>query len=822
MTPRSLLACSLALAPLVSACSRGGGEDTDADTDTSTGASTGTTGEGVKYRATIRRTGYGVAHVLADDVPSATFGQGYAFAQDHVCTLADQIVKVRSERSKYFGPGPGDANLTSDFAYLSLGVVERASAAFAATPEEVRAAIEGYAAGYNKYVRETPSGELPPACAGAPWVREIAALDLVAYYIDLGLLGSGYQLLGYIGTAQPPGSPLKIPARPLADLDLRRRELGSNGWALGKDRSASGAGQVVANPHFPWEGELKLWESHLRVPGELDIYGVGLMGVPGVLIGFNEQIAWTHTFSYGNHFVLYKLDLAPGDPTSYLYDGEPRKMTSRTFEIEVAGQGEVSRTMWYSHYGPMLNVDPLVWSDTLAITYRDANIDNPRLIEQFLGMDRARSLAEFKQVFARVQGIPWVNTMAADRAGNVWYADASAAPRLSEAAIAGWQQKLEDEEFFTSLLYQQGGLVLLDGSDSTYEWVDSGTARAPGLVPFDEAPQLDRDDFVFNANDSYWLANPKAPLTGYSPMHGPEGAPQSPRTRMNALLLSGTGEGSAAGEDGKFTVDELQAAIQGNQSLVADLLVDDLVARCKARRKIEVEGSFVDLGAACTLLAEWDRRYDPASVGAVIFREFLGSFSAAALQDRGVLFNVAFNPKDPIGTPHTLVPPPKTDAVDGVLVGLGKAVRRLYDAGIPLSAPLAQVQRAPRGGVEVGVHGGLGREGVANVVGFDRFKSTLEPGVERGEVLSGETGLTARGYVINFGASFVMAVELTKEGPQGQAFLSYGQSEDPRSRHFRDQTVDLFAKKQWRALLYREEDIAADPALRETVIESDE
>ena len=144
---------------------------------------------------------------------------------------------------------------------------------------------------------------------------------------------------------------------------------------------------------------------------------------------------------------------------------------------------------------------------------------------------------------------------------------------------------------------------------------------------------------------------------------------------------------------------------------------------------------------------------------------------------------------------------------------------RLDAAKVSLSTPLRQVQRAPRGSVEVGVPGGTNREGIANVVGFDPgLNSTLLPKVTRPPVLT-DGGLSERGYVINYGSSFVMAIELTKDGPQGEAFLTYAQSGDERSPHYRDQTIELFAEKKWRKLLFREQDIAADPALVETVIE---
>ena len=783
----------------------------------STGPDTPTTGGGAaKYRATIRRTSHGVAHILADDLGSAGFGQAYAFAQDHACVLADQIVKVRSERALFFGPGAQGEHLDSDFGYLALDVMNRAGAGLEGQPEDVRALIDGYVAGYNQYITDIGRDSVPGTCAGQPWVRTISSVDLFAYYIDLGLLASGNALLGYIATAQPPGSPLVLPGGPLAGLrGPRASGLGSNGWAIGGARSASGAGMVVANPHFPWEGELKLWESHVTVPGELNVYGVGLMGVPGALIGFNDNVGWTHTFSEGQRFTLYQLQLVEGDPTSYLVDGEARKMEAREHTIRVRQAdgtlADQTRTLWSSHHGPMLNIDPFGWTPTIGLTYRDANIDNTQLIRQFFGMNRAGSLAEFKQVYKDVGGIPWVNTMAADRGGETWYIDASATPRLSDDAIAAWLETTE--EGLPGLLYTQG-LVLLDGSTAKNDWLDDPGARSPGVVPFDRFPQLDRDDFVFNANDSHWLSNPAAPLEGFSPLHGFERVPQSPRTRMNIRLLSDTSADGAAGADGKFTVEELQAAIMGNQSLTAELLLGSVQARCEAPPIVLVEDVEVSLGEACDALAGWDGRYDVDSVGAVVWREFLGAFNFESLKNAGVLFTVPFDADDPANTPRNPPEPPMLGEEDPLMTGLGRAVVRLIEAGVPLDAALGDVQRAPHGDADYGVPGGNSREGIANIVTYGTLKTTLDPLTPRGELVNDATGLTVDGnYVINYGSSFVMALELGEDGPRGQAFLTYSQSDDPASPHFADQTA-LFSEQKWRPLVFTEADIAADPALR--------
>jgi len=120
--------------------------------------------------ANIRRTTNGIPHIRAENLESAAFGMGFAQAQDLVCHLADAFVKARSERAKYFGPGPGNIHIINDFSYLAQRIRSGAAADFAAMTAESRAMVRGFTAGYNKYVRETPPGDLLLECCNGPWV----------------------------------------------------------------------------------------------------------------------------------------------------------------------------------------------------------------------------------------------------------------------------------------------------------------------------------------------------------------------------------------------------------------------------------------------------------------------------------------------------------------------------------------------------------------------------------------------------------------------------------------------------------------------------
>jgi acyl-homoserine-lactone acylase len=787
---------------------------------------------GGEYHATVRWTSHGIPHFKADDLESIAYAVGYVESRDYVCILADQFVRLKSERARTFGAGPDEANVTSDFAFLAAGVYRTAEETFGELDATTRDAVRAFTAGYNRYVIETDGSAHPSPCRNAEWVRPIEPLDLWAYYYWLGLFASVDPLMNFIAAAAPPdGSTAALSVDPgnapggalsaqAAALDRLRgagrlgappERMGSNGWALGRDLSETGRGMLVVNPHFPWQGPRRFYEHHITVPGVMNAYGAALTGVPLVNIGFNEHVGWTHTVTTANHFTIYRLELPPGKPTTYLYDGAEREMTSEVFSIEVKqadGSLEtVQRRYYRSHYGPMIEIPGLDWTQTTAYTFRDANHGNIDLARTWLAMDRAESLADLEAAQAEFHGIPWVNTMATSADGTALFFDASRTPQLSARAEAAYRDALASD-VITGIV-RQNGAVLLNGSDSTFEWED-GDPRVPGIVSYADSPRLERADFVANANDSHWLTHPAAPLVGFSVLFGDEATPRSPRTRTNLRMLMGIGPGSLAGSDGKFSFDELSEVHFSNRASMGELLRDQVVARCEANPAVDIDGTSVDLSAACAALRGWDLRLDLDSAGAPLFRELLVGFSE--LRDAGDLFKVGFDAGDPVATPHTLADPPASGP-DPVLVALGRAVQALGRAGRSEDAALRDLQYTMRGDERIPIHGGNNAEGAFNIVGYGGGDDTLLPGLERGPTVS-NSGLTAEGYPINNGSSFIMVLAYTDTGPEARALLTYSQSADPGSSHFADQTR-RFSNEQWRPVLFREEDIAGDPELRE-------
>lgn len=810
------------------------------------------------YEATIVRTAEGIPHITGANIESVIYGQGYASGEDYACTLADQVLKVQGRRAEHLGAGEDDANVTSDFAWRTIGIDALAREDYPAQSEEVKAQMEAFTAGWNRHLSDVGADGVTGWCTGAEWLVPLSAEDLYAYARSIALNASSSQVARYLGDVQPPeaspaATPEAAPARSGAPAPIaapvsavtaaevraglapfaQAPSMASNGWAIGSERSTDGGGMLVANPHFPWEGELRFWESHLTVPGELNIYGAQLEGLPGIGIGFTEEFGWTHTVSAGNRFTAYTLELVPGKPTSYVYDGGEKEMTSRTETVQVRQEDgtlvDETRTLWFSEYGPILDFPGVGWTPALTVTYRDANLENDEFIEQYLAMDQARSLDEFKQAHATHQGVPLFNTVAVSKDGEAWYADTSATPNLSPEAIAAYETALATPGFAS--VAASSGAVLLDGSDSIYQWVDEPGARDPGLVPYDRMPQTQRQDYVFNANDSFWLNNADTVLEGdYSPFHGRQDTPRSPRTRENATVLADVSPSGPSGDDGTLDLQELRDLALLNRGFTSRALKDAVVERCDGATVVEVpelagsDGAValpaesVDVTEACRVLADWDGTYDLESVGPMVWREFIGRYENVDLLDAGALWAQPFDPAQPVTTPSGLAPAPD-GGVDPVLVNLGRSVQIITKAGLAVDAPLGEVQRADRNGTQVPIHGGTGADGVTNIVGYSGSFGSTEPFPKRGTTIAPRSGLTADGYAINNGTSFLMALAFGDEGPEAYAFLTYGNTADRESPLFVSQT-ERFSAKDWRRLLFTSEAVAAEPALSTKTVTS--
>lgn len=766
--------------------------------------------------ATIRITSYGIPHVLADDLASGAFGYGYIFARDTICTMAESYVTVRGERSRYFGPdgsyqihgnGTTNNNLNSDFFHqriIDRGIVEDL---LAEEPpigpyDEIRDAIRGYVEGYNHYLREVggSDGIDDPTCRGEPWVEEISELDAYLRFYHLILIASQGVAIDGIGGGQPPppgglsnggSGTSEGDIAALGEAFASLREIGSNAYGIGRDLTDNGRGIMLGNPHFPWQGPERFYQAHITVPGVMNSAGMSLYGVPINLIGFNEDVAWSHTVSTAFRFTPFELRLNPLDPTQYLYDDEFVDMDADEVTVDVlTDDGEIeprTRTLYSTHHGPMfteiLGLPIFPWTPAVGFAMGDANADNFRALNHFFRKNLAESVGEIDEVLRTYLGIPWVNTIAADRHGDAYYADISVVPHVTDEHAADCNTVVGEGTF--ELL----GLPVLDGSDPDCEWGSDPDAPRDGIFGGSSLPTLTRSDYTSNMNDSYWLTNPREPLTGYARIIGDEETARTLRTRIGILNLEQRLTEGGAPDGEPFTRETIQDIAFDNRQHAAELAYEDdaLVGMCEQMvlaNELQAETDPCEVLAAWE--AEWDLRDDVDAEGALLFRRFWTHASGAEPSP----WTEPFDEEDPVNTPRDL----NTEHPE-VRSALQQAIDDLQGAEIPLDAPLGEYQYVERNGERIPMHGGPGVLGLFNAMNFQ---------------WDSDEGYTH----IPHGTSHVQVVHF-QDGPCPDVgtILTYSQSTNPESPHHDDQTR-LFAEKEWVDLPFCEEDILADPNLQ--------
>ncbi|MCW3000007.1 MAG: hypothetical protein JWN65_3556 [Solirubrobacterales bacterium] len=766
-----------------------------------------------RYDVTVARTQFGIPHIKAKDHASLGYGYAYALAQDNVCTVAETYVTVNGERSRYFGPdktyairgnGSTATNLNSDFFYQRIkdkGTVQR----LAAVPPplgpkpEIKQALAGYVAGWNAWLQDVggPDGVTDPTCRGKAWVRPITLMDVYRRFHSLAILASQGVAIDGIAGALPPTPPVpasraaaagadaEAVARSIApgELDRRLGGMGSNAYAIGKDGSQDGHGLLYGNPHFPWQGSERFYQTHLTIPGKLDVTGGSLLGVPIVLIGTTRGMAWSHTVSTARRFVPYQLTLVPGSPTSYVQDGTVKRMTADKVTVQVPGPAGAlaprTRTLYSSEQGPiltsLLGLPLFSWTPVNAYALYDGNEENfGRLLNHFFDMNTAQTVDDVERVLETYQGVPWVNTIAADTAGHAYYADIGSIPNIDKAKYSACQTPLG---IVTDQLQR---LPVLDGSRAACRPGTDADAVVPGILGLRQLPSLRRDDHVSNMNDSYWLTNPLAPLEGFSRIIGDERTARSLRTRLGIKQLQQRLDGNDGLPGKGFTLETLMTVGMGDRVYSGEIWRDDLVAGCTSQ--------------ACDVLRRWDLHNDLDSKGAILWQRFVARLTGTApVALPGPLgpYARSFDAGDAVNTPARL-----NTISPLVATALQQAVSDLQGAGLPLDAAPRQGQTVTRRGEVIPIHGGPGPSGIFNVITpvWDQKKGYTE---------------------VVHGSSYVQAVHLKPGCPDVRTILTYGESANPDSVHTSDQTK-AFSQKRWVKLPFCAADLERDTAATRT------
>lgn len=720
-------------------------------------------------QVTIRRTEYGVPHILAENYRAAGFGFAYAQAEDHLHNIMRLLLATRGELSQTFGPGEKDANLKSDFESLQYRFRARAEATYGELKPEMRETIEGYAAGLNYYIARH-RGELED------WIQPITPMDIHAHGIA-GVARFAFDRGNLIDKFRK-----AMDADGAATVVEPEPDMGSNMWAFDGTRTTSGKAILMGNPHQPWTPVATYYEAHVTVPGQYNLYGSTYIGRPLLTSGFNDALGWTHTVNYPDLEEIYALDLDPNDSNRYLFDGNSEAITSEEVSVlvremvevqepivttlgndavpQTAGRivsgteapltetvkrfekpnlREVTRNFEYTSMGPVI-----YRTKAQVFVLKSVSWDQFRAIEQWFDMGRAQNLAEFKAALDDPR-IPMFNVGYADRDGNIFYLWNGTIPKMPH-----------------------------DNHDAVAVHARGAADVWQGVHAVADLPQLlnPSGGYVMNSNSPPYLTSLRAPIDRMQyPRYFNDNA-LSLRSQHSLLLINNSD---------KYSLEEVVKLKHSQRSVLADRVQDDLV------RIVRESHPTGDVRAALDVIAAWDGTTARESRGGVLFEHWWRLYSKNLDGRADPLGATDFAQRwlssDPVTTPRGLRDEAK--ALETFVKAVGE-VKKRYGALDIAWGEAHRLRLADGTDLPVG--------GSTNGMGSFRV-------LEYKDAPDGKR-------VANSGDGWIFAVEFG-DTPRAYSVVAYGESEYPDSPHMGDQ-AKLFANEELKPVRFSEADIKAN------------
>ena len=446
--------------------------------------------DGLRGRVEIIRDLDDVPHIRANDEADALFGLGYVHAQERLWQMDFQRRVAQGRLSEVVGP----RGLPADRLLRTVGLMRAAREAWPKIDGRSRALIEAYVAGINAFLADHHGGGLPVEFAlmrtsPEPWTGEdvVAWQKVLAFQLSANWKDERFrvQLAARVGDdgaallmpAYTPGGPVilppdaVLPSRPIgpgapagtspagADagvasdlaalaaivgtLDVAPPlEGGSNNWVVSGSRSITGKPLLANDPHLAGQAPAVWYLAHLS-GGPLDVIGATLPGVPGVMIGRNQRIAWGITALLGDVQDLYVEKVNVRDQAEYAGVLEPIRIVRET--IQVRGEADVPLRVRMTRHGPIVSDVLERPQSTLALRWTGLDPEDATA-ECFMRVNLAGSWPQFMEALRRMH-VPLLNFVYADVDGNIGYYGPGSFPVRASGdgtrPVPGWTGEFE-------------------------------------------------------------------------------------------------------------------------------------------------------------------------------------------------------------------------------------------------------------------------------------------------------------------------------------------------------------------------------------------
>ncbi|WP_109435980.1 acylase [Aquimarina sp. AU119] len=521
---------------------------------------------------------WGVPHITSTTIEDLFYAQGWAQMHNHANLILELYGSSRGKGAEYWG----QSKLQNDMLIRTLGFEELAKEWETKQDPEIKTIYSSFIKGMNAYAKAHPD---------AIDQKNKVVLPLTAQDMNMHSM--------YV-----------IFTRFIGGNDLGRvqqwPDMGSNTYAIGPKRSASGNAMLVQNPHLPWWKEFLFFESHLNLNGK-NMYGTTLVGFPGIAIGFNENLGWSHTDNTIDNADTYELELKDG---GYLLDGKRTafKTSSKTIKIKQKDGSLIDHKipLMKTIHGPVVNK-----TKDKVLALRMVGLDRPNMLLQWWRMINSANFNEFESALKMAQ-IPFWNVMYADKKGEIFYLFNGLVPKRNHGDWKYWNR-------------------IIPGGKSKDVWTE--------VHPYADLPKVKNpaNGWLQNANDPPWTSTIPMALNpdDYPSYMAPQYMPFRPQRSARMLL-----------EDESITFEELVAYKLSTRLEFADRILDDLFAAVDASDSKKAKEAKV-------VLENWDREADTDSKGMLLFFNWARKFNVR----RSSNYSKSWNIKNPNTTPDGLSDP---------------------------------------------------------------------------------------------------------------------------------------------------------------------
>ncbi|MGQ0548769.1 MAG: penicillin acylase family protein, partial [Armatimonadota bacterium] len=551
--------------------------------------------------AEILRDPWGIPHIFARTDAALFFGFGFAIAQDRLWQMDYLRRRALGRLAEILGPEA----LGLDIVARTVGITTIARQHLAHLPEKTRTLLEHFSAGINASIEQSRSLPIEFGLLDytpEPWtpLDSIAILGEFRWYLtgrlfvialpelakrtleDTALYQAFLTPEAGLESIVPPGSyvPSALLAEPAGGASGGSDEGGSNNWAVAGGLSASGRPLLASDPHIAF-GTTSCWYETRMSGGSFDVAGVAYVGVPAVLLGRNERVAWGITNNICSQRDLYQERTDPRHPGCFLYDGQWERAREVVEDIAVKGGETVRRSIRFSRNGPIVDEllpEPTRHTGPVALRWVGAEVSDE--LTCALAASRARDCGEFREALEDWRSPTW-SFVFADAGGHIGYQCAGRIPIRTN-----WDRGYRP------------------GWDPAHQW--------EAYIPYRGMPALadPPEGWVRSAN------NRTAPADFPYPLSNTSGSGHRAQRIREMLQAQGRFD---TGDFARMQMDTLSLrAVEAVPPLLS------LLARATGER----------LRQAADSLRAWNRRMDVEEVGGTLFETFFTRWCQTVAEER--------------------------------------------------------------------------------------------------------------------------------------------------------------------------------------------